>query len=271
MSAANEYIQRLVAMNPLREPLLRSAIEALQLAPGGHGLDAGCGVGLQMLLLAEAVGADGRVTGVDISPELLAYGESMVAKLDLSDRITFCQGDVSRLPFDDRAFDWVWSADCVGYPAGDLHPLLTELMRVLKPGGRIVILGWSSQQLLPGFPLLEARLNATSSAYIPFLEGKPPDQHFLRAGYWLRQAGLEAVNVGTLVGHVQAPLTQEERIALSSLFEMLWDQPQSAASPQDWEAYQRLCRPDGAASILDMPDYYGFFTYTMFQGMVPLR
>jgi demethylmenaquinone methyltransferase/2-methoxy-6-polyprenyl-1,4-benzoquinol methylase len=55
MIAADPYIKSLLEANPLREAVLRSAVQALQLPPGTHGLDAGCGIGLQMLLL-EAVG-----------------------------------------------------------------------------------------------------------------------------------------------------------------------------------------------------------------------
>jgi demethylmenaquinone methyltransferase / 2-methoxy-6-polyprenyl-1,4-benzoquinol methylase len=128
------------------------------------------------------------------------YGKEIVAQASLSDRILFREGDVSHFPFADNTFDWAWSADCVGYPAGELTPLLDELMRVVKPGGAVILLGWSSQQLLPGHPLLEARLNATCSGYIPFLKGKSPDSNFMRANHWFREAGLEESKARTFIG-----------------------------------------------------------------------
>ena len=271
MSNTDIYIQRALEANPLREPVLRSAIQALQLSRGSQGLDAGCGIGLQMPLLAEAVGPDGHISGIDIIPELLAYGEDMIEKAGLSDRITFHAGDVSSLSFQDNTFDWVWSADCIGYPAAELMPLLEELVRVIKPGGSVHILAWSSQQLLPGYPLLEARLNATCSAYIPFLQDKSPQQNFMRALHSFQKVGLEEVRAQTFVGDVQSPLISGERTALISLFEMLWGEPQSEASAEDWAEYQRLCQPGSADLILDVPDYYAFFTYTMFGGKVPAR
>jgi demethylmenaquinone methyltransferase/2-methoxy-6-polyprenyl-1,4-benzoquinol methylase len=263
-------IQNLLEAEPLRYPLLRSVIQSLNLPPGSHGLDAGCGIGLQAVLLAEAVGAQGQVTGMDILPELLAYGQDLVSNAGYADRITFCAADVGRLPFADHAFDWAWSADCIGYPLGDLAPVLAELMRVVRPGGSIILLAWSSQQLLPGYPLLEARLNATCSAYIPYLEGANPELHFLRAGHSFQKAGLENIQSQTFVGDVQAPLSHGQRTALISLFNMLWGQPQPQVSPEDWQAFQRLCLPASAEFILDIPDYCAFFTYTMFQGKVPL-
>jgi ubiquinone/menaquinone biosynthesis C-methylase UbiE len=267
----NIYIQRLSEAESLREPVLGSIIQSLQLPRGSKGLDAGCGIGLQAFLFAEAIGTEGHITGIDILPELLIYGAASVAKLGLSDRITFREADMHHLPFDDNAFDWAWSADCIGYPAGELTASLEELVRVVKPGGDVLLLGWSSQQLLPGYPLLEARLNATCSGYIPFLKEKCPDSHFMRALQWFRGASLEDIKAQTFVGEVQSPLTSGERTALISLFEMLWGDPQPETSPEDWRQYQCLCKPESADFILDIPDYYAFFTYTMFRGRVPVR
>jgi demethylmenaquinone methyltransferase/2-methoxy-6-polyprenyl-1,4-benzoquinol methylase len=174
-----------------------------------------------------------------------------------------------QLPFDDHTFDWVWSADCAGYPAGELLPALKELARVVRPGGSVAILAWSAQQLLPGYPLLEARLNATCSGLARFVKGSRPESHFLRALGWFGEAGLEQPSAHTVVGEVQAPLGDAARRALASLFEMLWGERQPEVAPADWSEYRRLCRPESPDCILDLPDYYAFFTYSMFWGKVP--
>jgi ubiquinone/menaquinone biosynthesis C-methylase UbiE len=262
MMETNPYIQSLLEANPLREPLLRSIIRAMPFPHGSRGLDVGCGVGLQALLLAEAVGHDGHITGVDISPALLAFAANLIAEAGCTERITFKEADSNHLPFGDHTFDWAWSADCVGYPAGELAPALAELIRVVKPGGSIILLGWTSQQVLPGYPLLEAHLNATYSGYRPYLEGQKPEAHFLRTARWMCEAGLENVTAQTFVGEARSPLTGGERIALTSLFKMLWTAP-------SLEAYQHLCLPDSRDFILDQKDYYAFFTYTVFRGVVP--
>jgi len=269
MSDTKLLIQRTLEADALREPVMSAAIRALQLPPGSHGLDAGCGIGLQATSLANATGAGGHVTGLDIDPGLLAYGAGLVQKAGLQNQVTFREGDVSCLPFAENSFDWAWSADCIGYPAGELLPLLNELERVVKPGGTVILLAWSSQQLLPGYPLLEARLNATCSAYAPFLSGKSPESNFLRASRWFQQAGFEDVRVQTFVGDVQAPLSADQRTALTALFEMLWGEPQPGVAPQDWAEFQRLCRPESADFILNLPEYYAFFTYSLFRGIVP--
>ena len=268
MSDTELYIQRLLETNPLREPLIHSVIRSLQFPAGSRGLDAGCGIGLQSMLLAEAVGDNGHITGLDVLPELLAFASDAVAKTGLSDRIVFRKGDVNHLPFDKDSFDWVWSADCVGYPAGELGQTLQELIRVVRPGGSIFLLGWTSQQFLPGYPLLEARLNGTCSGYLPFLQDKPPEQNFLRAPHHFQKAGLADLKAQTFVRDLQAPFSCKERTALTSLFDMLWGSPQPEVAPEDWLEYLRLCQPASPDFILDIPDYYGFFTCTLFQARV---
>ena len=143
------YLHGLLVTNPLQEPIFRRAIHSLNLPTGSRGLDVGCGIGLQALLLAEAVGPDGHVTGVDLSPEFLDCARSIAEKAGIPEQVSFQEGDMNNLPFDNDTFDWVWSANCAGYAPGEPLPLLKKLARVVKPGGSVIIIVWSSQQ----FPL----------------------------------------------------------------------------------------------------------------------
>jgi ubiquinone/menaquinone biosynthesis C-methylase UbiE len=262
------FVQMAYATNPLRKPVLCSAIQALQLPSASRGLDAGCGIGLQTLLLAEAVGPAGHITGLDLSPEFLDHAMGIVEKAGLSERVSFRAGDVRALPFDDDSFDWAWSADCVGYAPIEPVPLVKELVRVVKPGGSVTVLAWSSEKLLPGYPLLEARLNATSSGIAPFVKGKKPELHFLRGLGWFREAGLEEPTARTFAGDACAPLTDDLRHALIALFQMRWIGVESELAQEDWAEYQRLCLPESPDFIVNRPDFYAFFTYSMFHGKV---
>ncbi|MEA1965781.1 MAG: class I SAM-dependent methyltransferase [Euryarchaeota archaeon] len=264
----DSYLQSLIVTNPLQEPVIRRVIHALNLPWGSRGLDVGCGIGLQAIILAEAVGETGQVTGVDLSPEFLVYARSIAEKAGISEQVSFQEGDMNNLQFDDDAFDWVWSANCAGYSPGEPLPLLKELARVVKSGGSVIILAWSSQQLLPGYPVLEAHLNATSSGIAPFAEGAVPELHFSRMIGWFRRAGMEEVTVRTFVGDVSAPLSVEIRSALAALIEMRWVGVKAELSEEDWAEFRRLCMPESPEFILDLPDYYAFYTYSMFRGRV---
>ena len=139
------YAHMLYLSDFLREPVIRSAIQALHLPSGSRGLDAGCGIGSHTLLLAEAVAPAGRVTGLDLSPEFLVRARKTAKESGLSRHVSFQEGDVNTIPFGDDSFDWVWSADTVsigpketGCPAEDPLPLVQELARVVKSGGNIL-------------------------------------------------------------------------------------------------------------------------------------
>lgn len=257
------YAEKLSWSDVLREPVLRSAIQSLQLPLGSRGLDAGCGIGVHTLWLAEAIAPDGLVTGVDLSREFLVQAREFARRSSLSGQVSFQEGDINKLPFDDDTFDWAWSVDTIWSQSP-----VKELTRVVKPGGIIAMLAWSSQQLLPGYPLLEARLNATSAGIAPFARGMKPESHFLRALGWLRNAGLAECKAGTFVGDVHAPLSDDTIIALLSLFQMRWGGAQSEITMEEWSEYQRLCSIESPDFILDIPDYYAFFTYSLFYGKV---
>ena len=264
----HKYASDLDVTFHLREPVIRAAIQAMQLPMGSHGLDAGCGIGLQAVMLAEAIGEDGHVTGLDLSPELLECAIQNVAEAGLGERISFKEGNVNALPFDDNSFDWAWSMDCVGYLPLDPGPMLKELARVVKPDGRVAILAWSSEQLLPGYPQLEARLKATTMGIAPFVKGMKPELHFLRALGWFRAAGLKESTSQTFAGDAYAPLSDELRKGVEAILQMRWIGVEAELSAEDRREYQRLCQPESADYILDQPDYYAFFTYTMFTGLV---
>jgi len=271
-SELNDYAAKLHLSDFLRKPVMRAMIRFLNLPPGSKGLDIGCGIGSNTQMLAKTVGKSGHVTGIDLSLDLSAYARRSANVVNLSRQISFQQGDMNNLSFDDDSFDWAWSADCAGYAPGDACHVLKEIARVVKPGGSVSILAWSSQQLLPGYPQLEARLNATSAGIAPFVPEpdrvRQSESHFLRTLGRFKTAGLKESKAYTFAGNIQAPLNDEKRKALISLFEMRWGSSTSELAQADQIEYQRLCQPDSPDFILNYLDYYGFFTYTLFHARV---
>jgi len=264
----NSYIQSLLVTNPIRKTILPQMVRALRLPEGSQGLDAGCGIGHQCLLLAEEIGPAGHVTGLDISAGMLDYGREMVETAKLSERIFFQQGDVTNLPFDNHAFDWIWSVDCAGLVSTEPLSSLSELVRVVKPGGIVAIAAWSSEKLLPGHPRLEARLGATSAGIAPFVQEAKPEWHFLRALGWFNELKLRDIKARIFADNVHAPLNNEIRNALVELFRQRWPDMATELSDDELAEFQRLCLPESPDFILNLPEYYAFFTYTMFWAKV---
>lgn len=271
-NAANEpggHARKLELFESLRGPLIREALALLDLPPGSHGLDAGCGIGLHLEPLLKSASPGGRVTGADLSPEMLQQARALIADKGLADSIYLRQADLNNLPFEPESFDWIWSLDCAGYMPGDRAALMTELARVLKPGGRLALAAYSSQHLLPGYPGLEARLNATATGQAPFKPGHAPGDHFLRLPGPLAQAGFIETQADSFLVEIQAPFEAKIREALLELIYMRWGAAREQTSAADWDLFSRLTRPDSPDCILDLPGYYGFFSYTMFRSIKP--
>lgn len=262
------YVNSLLLSQPLRESIMRDVIKSMQLPAASYGLDVGCGIGLNTIVMAEALGSGGRVVGLDNGEVLLMKARAVISESEVSERISLKKGDARNLPFPDQCFDWACSIDCVG--ALDLDPalLLKELRRVVKPGGKVCIAIWSSQMILPGYPLLETRLNASSAGIAPFAVGMAPERHIMRALGWFKQNGFTDNRAKTFVRDICPPLNDKIVAALTDLFTMRWGSNAKEVSPEVWHDYQRLCQPASPDFILRNPDYYAFFTYSLFSGQV---
>lgn len=107
-------------------------------------LDVACGTGRGTVGLAQAVGTNGRVDALDLSEAMLEQARAKIEKLGLSDRVQFKQGNARELPYPDNTFDLVYN----GYmfdliPLDGFAPILKEMARVLKPGGKLVLVNMS--------------------------------------------------------------------------------------------------------------------------------
>ena len=107
------------------------------LEPGEDVLDLGCGAGTDTLVAAQMVAPDGRVTGIDMTREMLDKARRAAAEMALTN-VEFVQGEAERLPFGDATFDVVISNGVIDL-IPDKDAVFSELFRVLRPGGRIQI------------------------------------------------------------------------------------------------------------------------------------
>lgn len=121
--------------------------EALRLAAvqeGQHILDVACGTGRGTVGLAQAVGKTGKVDAFDLSDAMLAQAQAKLERLGLIDRVELKQGNALELPYPDETFYLVYN----GYmfdliPLDGFLPILKEMARVLKPGGKLVLVNMS--------------------------------------------------------------------------------------------------------------------------------
>lgn len=149
-------------------------VDSLEIKLDMHVLDLGCGDGTTALPAAQA-GAN--VTGVDIASNLVAAGNARAAKAGLTN-LKFEEGDASSLEnVADAAFDLVVSIFGAMF-APRPHDVAREMVRVTKPGGRIVMGNW-----IPGDPTLVAQVLKISAAYTP-----PPPEGFVSPVTWGQEA-----------------------------------------------------------------------------------
>jgi arsenite methyltransferase len=106
-----------------------------RLAAGDRVLDLGSGTGTDSLIAAQMVGERGRVTGVDMTPQMLVKARAAAAEMGVSN-VEFLEGEAEQLPFPDESFDVVVSNGVIDL-IPDKDSVFAEIFRVLRPGGRI--------------------------------------------------------------------------------------------------------------------------------------
>jgi SAM-dependent methyltransferase len=108
-----------------------------RLAPGERVLDVGSGAGTDSLIAAQMVGRQGRVTGIDMTPEMLAKARAAAGEMGAAN-VEFVEAEAEKLPFPEHHFDVVISNGVIDL-IPDKDAVFAELSRVLAPGGRLQI------------------------------------------------------------------------------------------------------------------------------------
>lgn len=137
----------------------RLSYERMHAAAGASVLDVGCGPATDTLTLAALVGPRGHVAGVDQDPAMVAEADRRVAAAGVADRVEHHVADATALPFADGRFDAVRSERLFLHLA-DPEGALREMVRVTRPGGRVVLMDtdWGTRSVDTPETELERRM-----------------------------------------------------------------------------------------------------------------
>jgi SAM-dependent methyltransferase len=147
-------------------------------------VDLGCGGGMDVFLAARKVGNSGRVIGIDMTAEMLQRARAGQQKLGLTN-VEFHQSTIDRLPLPDNSVDCVIS-NCVINLVPDKLAVVREILRVLKPGGRIALSDIALKQELP------SEVKQSVEAYVGCISGAILIEEYRSL---LKQAGFSAIIV----------------------------------------------------------------------------
>jgi demethylmenaquinone methyltransferase/2-methoxy-6-polyprenyl-1,4-benzoquinol methylase len=192
----------------------RFTIARTGLKPGQAALDVAAGSGDLSIPLARQVGQDGQVIVTDINYEMLSVGRDRLLDAGVAGNVAFLLADAEALPFRDRSFHCI----TIGFGlrnVTDKDAALRSMYRVLKPGGRLLILEFSkpalgplnavydaySFQVLPRMGKLLAGDDA-SYRYLAESIRKHPDQQTLQQ--MMEDAGFERCEVFNMSGGIVA-------------------------------------------------------------------
>lgn len=138
----SDYLDEVARLSADRK---RASYALLHLRPGDHVLDVGCGPGHDTITLATHVGERGRVAGADFDAQMVAIANQRAAAAGLAERVSHHVTAADDLPWPDASFDAVRSERMLQHVVKH-REALAEMVRVAKPGARIVVLDgeWST-------------------------------------------------------------------------------------------------------------------------------
>jgi demethylmenaquinone methyltransferase/2-methoxy-6-polyprenyl-1,4-benzoquinol methylase len=128
-------------------PARQAGLELLSVQPGEKVLEIGYGTGHCLVTLAQAVGPTGKVYGIDISDAMRQHALENLQKAGLADRAELTCGDGLHLPYPAGSLDAVFMSFTLElFDTPEIPRFLAECRRVLRPGGRIAVVGMSKEQ-----------------------------------------------------------------------------------------------------------------------------
>jgi SAM-dependent methyltransferase len=210
--------------------------DAAMIAPGQRVLDVACGTGVLAREAAERVGTGGHVVGLDINAGMLEVARHKAPQVE------WRQGPAEALPFDSESFDAVVSQFGLMF-FRDRQAAIQEMVRVLRPGGRLVVAVWDALENTPGYAAVTELLlrlfddEAADALRAPYVLG---DARVLRSLF--SGMGVRDLEIQTQQGTVRFPSIQSwvytdvkgwtlADMISDAEFELLAEEAESALQP----------------------------------------
>lgn len=176
--------------------------DAARTQPGQRVLDVACGTGILARTIAEQIGSTGAVVGIDVNDGMLAVARRKAPLIEWK------QGWAEALPFASDSFDAVVSQFGLMFFT-DRCAALREMMRVLRPSGRLAVAVWDELEHSPGYAAMAHLLQqlfgdpVADALHAPFVLG---DRQLLRSLF--DEAGIENTEITTYEGAARFPSLQ---------------------------------------------------------------
>jgi SAM-dependent methyltransferase len=223
--------------------------DAASLRPGQRVLDVACGTGVLTRAAAERVGPAGTVAGLDLNDGMLSVARRTAPHLD------WRQGRAEALPYEPASFDAVVSQFGLMF-FEDRRAALAEMMRVLRPGGRLAVAVWDSLEESPGYAAVTGLLQrlfgsrAADALRAPFVLG---DRSALLSHFGA--AGIPDTKLTTLRGTARFPSIQAwmyTDVRGWTLDEMIDDRQFASLVAEAEKELRRFVGADGSVAF-DLP------------------
>lgn len=267
MGASGTYLD---AHFEMARPVYTAMFRSVAIQPGWRVLDAGCGRGNFIPLIAEAVGPTGSIAALDLAPENVAVVDERVAAWALTTPVTAHVGSVASLPFPDDAFDAVWCSNTMEYLSdADFATALAECRRVVRPGGLVAIK--DAARGLGGYgpvdPTVLLRFDLAISAALVVGHGQMRTPETRR---WMEAAGYEEVWQRTTFTDRWAPLSEVERAFFGSVLGIVAEIARGFELPESDQAFWAKQRDASAPEhLINQPDFHAYGAQVVAVGRVP--
>ncbi len=254
-------------------PEYEAMLSLVGIEPGWHVLDAGCGGGSYLPLLAEIVGRSGRLAALDLAPDNVALTQKRVAGWDLPCPVEVRVGSLGSLPYPDDAFDAVWCANTTQhFDDEELPAVLAELCRVVRPGGLVAVkdVDMNLLRLFPADPFLVLHLCEASLRVDRVTAESRGSLRGRELRRWLERSGLTEVWQRTTLIERWAPLRPVERRFFGDWLAYLAGLAEERGVPEaDLATWRALRDPTAPDHLLDHPEFYASEGQVVAVGRVP--